>query len=43
MSESYRESEVEDDKLPEDVLSGIEDLSEGETVSKEGLGSVLKF
>jgi len=44
MSESYRESDQEDDEneVPEGVLSGIEDLSKGETVSKEGIESVLK-
>jgi hypothetical protein len=44
MSESYRESDQEDDdnEVPEGVLSGIEDLSEGKTVGKEEIESVLK-
>jgi hypothetical protein len=44
MSESYRESDREDDEndVPEGVLSGVEDLSKGETVSKEEIESILK-
>jgi hypothetical protein len=44
MSESYRESDRkgDDNEVPEGVLSGIEDLSEGETVNKEELESILK-